>query len=244
MQRYLATAFVAFGCALSLPVHADFSATFATVQGAGDAPLARIAVSGSHLRMDSGDGSVLVDASSGRVLMLQHDKREYMDMTRMAQTLSAMLANVPPQMREMMKQRMAAHGGGGTVAYAATGTTQTIAGDTCTVYRVTIGGNHQSDACLGSLSGAGIDAADQATLRKSFDALREMAQSASAGMFASGLNQLPTDKFPLQITQYDNGKVRDITQLKSVSHAGIPASEFAIPTGFREQQMPGLGANH
>src|SRR5487761_2398342 len=142
MQRKLTLALATLGCALAAPAWADFSADFVSVQGAGATSLSRIEVAGGHMRMDSGRNSILVDAASGRILVLLRDKHQYMDMGKMAQSMSAMLANVPPQMREMIKQRMAAHGGGGVVTYAPTGQSANVAGYACATYRVTIGANH------------------------------------------------------------------------------------------------------
>ncbi|MDE2257967.1 MAG: DUF4412 domain-containing protein, partial [Xanthomonadaceae bacterium] len=184
------------------------------------------------------------DAASGRILVLIPDKQQYMDMGKMAQSLNAMLANVPPQMREMMKQRMAAHGGGVSVRYAPTGQTATIDGYPCAIYQVTIGTTHRSDACLADLSAAGIDAADQATVRKVFDDLRAMAQTASAGMVNSSINQLPAGTFPVQMTRYEDGKASAVTQIKNVSHAGVAAADFEVPAGYTEKQMPAMGMRH
>lgn len=233
------------GCAISASAFADFRAAFVEVKGDSSHALTRIEVSGSRMRMDSGNVSMLVDAASGNILMLMRDKQQYMDMGKMAQSMNAILANVPPQMREMIKQRMAAHGHGGVaVTYAPTGQTETIDGYSCAVYRVSVGANHNSDACLADLSAAGINAADQATVRKVFDDLRAMAQSASAGMVSSNLNQMPVGKFPVLITQYDADKVIGVTQIKGVDHGAIASADFAIPAGYSEMQMPAFGAPH
>lgn len=241
MQHKFALAIATLGCALAVPAWADFSADFADVQGAGAASLTRIEVSGARMRMDTGQNSILVDTANGRILMLEHDKRQYMDMGKMAQSLNAMLESVPPQMREMMKQRMAAHGGGAAVTYASTGKAQTIAGYPCTIYRVTVGDTHRSDACLADLSAAGIDAADQTTVRKVFDDLRAMAQTASAGMASSSINQIPTGKFPVRMTRYEDGKVADVSQIKDVNHAAVNRADFEIPAGYTEREMPAMG---
>lgn len=245
MKYTHALAFSALGCALAAPAWADFSADFATVQGTGSASLTRIEVSGGHMRMDTGDHSMLVDSGTGRIIMLQNDKRQYMDMGKMAQSLNAMLANVPPQMREMMKQRMATHGGGLSVSYAPSGQTATVAGYACTIYRVRVGSEHTSDACLADLSAAGIDAADQATVRKVFDDLRAMAQAATAGMVSSSaISQLPAGKFPVQMTRYNDGKVAEVSQIKSVNRAAVNRADFEIPAGYTEQEMPAMGMHH
>jgi hypothetical protein len=197
------------------------------------------------MRMDSGNVSMLVDAASGNILMLMRDKQQYMDMGKMAQSMSAMLSSVPPQMREMMKQRMAAHGhGGAAVTYAPTGQSVTIAGYSCAVYSVSVGTDHSGDTCLADISAAGIDAADQATVRKVFDDLRAMAQTASAGMASSSLNQIPTGKFPVQMTRYEGGKEVAVSQIKDVTRGAIAGADFAIPAGYSEMQMPAFGAPH
>jgi hypothetical protein len=148
-------------------------------------------------------------------------------------------------MREMMKQRMAAHGHGGVaVAYAPTGQTETVAGYPCTVYSVTAGSEHRGDACLADIASAGIDAADQATVRKVFEDLRAMAQTASAGMASSSINQIPVGKFPVMMTRYDAGKLVGVTQIKDVTRGAVASADFAIPAGYSEKQMPAFGAPH
>ena len=245
MRRRLAFSIAVLGCAVSVSAFADFRAEFAEVKGDNGHALTRIEVSGSRMRMDSGNVSMLVDAASGSILMLMRDKQQYMDMGKMAQSMNAMLASVPPQMREMMKERMAAHGhGGAAVTYAPTGRTETVAGYSCAVYSVNVGTNHSGDSCLADISSAGIDAADQATVRKVFEDLRAMAQTASAGMASSSLNQIPVGKFPVLMTRYDAGKVVEVTQIKDVTRGAIASTDFAIPAGYSEMQMPAFGAPH
>jgi hypothetical protein len=245
MRCHIALSIAVMGCAVASSAFADFRAEFAEVKGDSDHALTRIEVSGDRMRMDSGNVSMLVDAASGNILMLMRDKQQYMDMGKMAQSMNAMLASVPPQMREMMKERMAAHGHGGVaVTYAPTGQTESVAGYSCAVYSVSVGTDHSGDTCLADIASAGIDAADQATMRKVFDDLRAMAQTASAGMASSSLNQMPVGKFPVLMTSYDAGKVVAVTQIKDVSHGAIAGADFAIPAGYSEMQMPAFGAPH
>lgn len=245
MCRSLAACLVAAGCLLAPAAHADFRAEYASAKGAAGPSLSRIEVGGGQMRMDTGNASVLVNAGSGQVMLLLHDKHEYMDVGKMAQSLSQMLESVPPQMRDMVKQRMAAHGAGGDVSYAPSGASLSVDGHACTVYRVDVGNQHASDVCLADIGAAGISAADQATVRKAFDALRDMAKAASAGLLASSsLNQIPAGKFPVQITRYENGKVVETAQLKAISTAALDAHDFKVPAGYAEREMPSLGARH
>lgn len=245
MRLCLALCIAFLGCALCAPAHADFRADFAAVKGDGDHALTRIELSGARLRVDSGNASVLIDTGTGSAIVLMHDKREYMDMGKMAQSMNAMLANVPPQMREMMKQRMAAHGGGGAVSYAPTGQTSDVGGRACEVYSATVNGRHVSDACLASVAAAGVSGADEATLRHAFEQMQTLASKASAGMLHTGIDAMPAGKFPVRITRYDDGKVAAISELRQLSAAAAAASgDFTIPAGYREMQMPAFGAPH
>jgi hypothetical protein len=158
--------------------------------------------------------------------------------------MNAMLANVPPQMREMMKQRMAAHGGGGTVSYAPTGQTGDVGGRPCEVYAATVNGRHVSDACLVSVAAAGISGADEATLRRAFEQMQAIASKASAGMVHTAIDAMPAGKFPVRITRYDDGKVAAISELKQLSNTTAPGGDFAIPAGYSAMQMPAFHAPH
>jgi hypothetical protein len=244
MRLCLAMCVALLGCALCAPAHADFRADFASVKGEGDHALTRIELSGAQLRVDSGNASVLIDTGKGSAVMLMNDKREYMDMGQMAQSMNAMLANVPPQMREMMKQRMAAHGGGGTVSYAPTGQTGDVGGRPCEVYAATVNGRHVSDACLANVAAAGISGADEATLRRAFEQMQAIASKASAGMVHTAIDAMPAGKFPVRITRYDDGKVAAISELKQLSNTTAPGGDFAIPAGYSAMQMPAFHAPH
>lgn len=243
MRQSIVLSVAILGCAASASAFADFRADFVSVKGDSDRALTRIELSGARLRVDTGTGSILIDTGKGSAIMLMNEKREYMDMGQMAQSMNAMLANVPPQMREMMQQRMAAHGGG-TVSYAPTGQTSDVGGRACEVYAAAVNGRHVSDACLASVAATGISGADEATLRRAFEQMKAMASKASAGMVRTGIDAMPAGKFPVRITRYDDGKVAAISELKELSNAAVPAGDFAIPAGYSEMQMPAFGAPH
>jgi hypothetical protein len=147
-------------------------------------------------------------------------------------------------MREMMKQRMAAHGGGGTVSYAPTGQTGDVGGRPCEVYAATVNGRHVSDACLANVAAAGISGADEATLRRAFEQMQAIASKASAGMVHTAIDAMPAGKFPVRITRYDDGKVAAISELKQLSNTTAPGGDFAIPAGYSAMQMPAFHAPH
>ena len=245
MPRRLALA-LALAC-ISSAAWADFRADYSG-GGEGNTPsMSRLEVGGNHLRMDAGKISMLLDADSGKMIMLMHDKHQYMDMAKVAEMASAAmaqanaaLANLPPEQRAMVEQRMhGAMGGAGaqmSVRITPTGSTEHVGNWTCQVYRTDVGDMHVEDSCLADVSDAGVSAADRATIQRAFDQLKKISEKLSAGMFKSPLNQLPEGKFPVKITHYDAGNKGQTVVLTNVANGGVSAADFAIPAGYTEQE--------
>ncbi|HEX3894720.1 MAG TPA: DUF4412 domain-containing protein [Rudaea sp.] len=244
------------GCALSGTALADFRAEYAIVKGgsASDMPgMSRIELGDGRLRTDAGNVSMLVDTRSGKMTVLMHDKHQYMDMQKVVDTAAgamaqanAALANLPPEQRAMIEERMGGKipgmGAKMDVSVTPTGASDRVAGYACQVYRTQVGGEHIDDICLANVADAGISGADQATVRKAFEEMRTMTEKMSGGMFRSPLASMPLDKFPVRMTHYDDsGNVRQVVQLKSVQNGGVSGGDFAIPPGYTEQDMPSLG---
>ena len=253
MQFRLACA-LALACTLPTAAWADFRADY-EASGQGTAPaLSRIEVGGAHMRTDAGNVSTLFDVGSGRLLLVEHDKRQYMDMAKVADTAgaamaqaNAALANLPPEQRALMQQRM------GAMAQAAvrvdvqvkpTGVSDRVAGYACQVYRTDIDGHHRADSCLADVADVGISGSDVATLRKAFQQLKAMSDKISAGIFKSPINEMPADKFPVKITLFDESGKTQVVQLKSIAMSGTDAADFAIPSEYSEKQVAIPGRHH
>ncbi|MGA9332718.1 MAG: DUF4412 domain-containing protein [Rudaea sp.] len=250
MRHCLPLALAVCGFAVCNGAHADFRADFAVVKGGnGDHALSRIELSGNRMRTDAGNVSMLFDGSGNRMIVLMHDKKKYMDMAKMAETAGAAmaraqaaLANLPPEQRAMVEQQMGKHmpGMGGAkvnVSITPTGAHDRVDGYPCEVYTTTIDGRHSSDSCLTPLAAAGISAADAANLRNAFVQLQALTEKMSGGMFKSPLSGMPTDRFPVRIVKFDDGRAGETVELKSLSTSGVPAGDFAIPPGYAEQTM-------
>jgi len=246
MPRRLALA-LALAC-LTPAAWADFRADYESSGGQGtDHSMSRFEVSGDHMRIDAGTVSMLFDVGNGRMIMLMHDKHEYMDMAKVAeaagaamQQANAALANLPPEQRAMIEQRMhSAMGGVGqklAVRIAPTGVSDRVGGWSCQVYRTDVGDSHSSDMCLADSNEAGISAADRATVHRSFDQIKTMTEKMTAGMVRPPINELPEGKFPVRITHFeDNGKAQTVV-LKGITTSVSPA-DFGIPAGYSEKQI-------
>lgn len=244
MPRRLALV-LALAC-LAPAAWADFRADFEGDGGQTNA-MSRLEVAGDHMRIDAGHISMLFDVGSGRMLMLMNDKREYFDMAKVADTAnaamaqaSAALANLPPEQRAMIEQRMAgAMGGVGpkvSVSMTPTGASDRVGSWSCQVWRSDVGDRHADDICLANSDDAGISAADRATVHRAFDQIKALTERMTAGMARPPIAQLPEGKFPVRITHYEeNGKTQTVV-LKGVS-GGVSAADFGVPAGYTEKQI-------
>ena len=250
----LAAAAIA-ACFASAPAMADFRAEFAVVKGGNSADMpgmSRLELGGDKMRMDAGNVSMLMDAGNGKMIALMHDKRQFMDMQKVVETASAAmaqanaaLANLPPAQRAMLEERMGGKvpglGGKVDVSVTPTGTRERVGKFNCEVYRTQVGGEHMEDVCLANVADAGISGADQATLRRAFDQMKAMTEKMSNGMFHSPLRAMPSDKFPVRMTRFDDsGKPAQVVELKSLQSGGVPGADFAIPAGYTEADMGSL----
>ena len=252
MHARFALAVAVLGCVASAPASADFRAEFAVVKGGRNAEtpaMSRLELGGDKMRMDTDNVSMLMDTGNSKMIVLMHDKHQYMDMQKVVETASAAmatanaaLANLPPEQRAMIEQRMGGKlpGMGGAkvdVSVTPTGTRDRVGNFSCEVYRTQVNGDHMEDVCLANVAEAGISGADQATLRRAFEEMKAMTEKMSNGMFHSPLRSMPADKFPVRMTRYDDGKPVQVVELKSLTTGGVSGGDFAIPAGYSEADM-------
>ena len=244
-------------CTFSTPAWADFRADFDAGRGANDNALSRIELSGQHLRTDAGNVSMLFDARNGKMIVLMHDKHQYMDIDKIADTVgaamsqaNAALASLPPEQRAMIERQLGGRmpGAGAaktTVHMTPTGVRDRVAGIACQSYRTEIDGRNAHESCLANVGDAGISGADQTTLRNAFEQMRAMGEKMSGGMMRSPLSDMPIDKFPVRLTRLDDsGKPIQISQLKAVTSGPIDPNDFAIPSGYSEANLRDMGRSH
>ena len=128
------------------------------------------------------------------------------------------------------------------VSFSPTGASDRVGNFSCAVYRTVVEGRHVNDSCMADVEAAGISAADRASLHQAFARLEEMTRKMSGGLFRSPVSAMPTDKFPVLIVHYDeDGKADQSVQLERISTSAVAASDFAIPAGYAEQDLSGLG---
>ena len=256
MQLRTSVLIAALSCVSCNVALADFRAEFAVVKGSsgGDLPgVSRIEIGNGQMRTDTANVSVLMNTASGKMTVLMHDKRQYMDVQKVVETAgaamsqaNAALASLPPEQRAMIEEKLGGKipgmGAKVDVSVMPTGAKDRVNGTPCEVYSTQVNGRHVDDICLANVNDAGIAGADQATLRRAFEEMKAMTDKMAQGMFHSPLSSMPLNKFPVRMTHYDdNGKILQVVELKGVQNGGVNASDFAIPAGYTEQDIGSLG---
>jgi Domain of unknown function (DUF4412) len=244
----------------SVPAYADFRATYRATQGDGGG-LGTIEVAGGKMRMNANDTSVIFDVARKEYLVIDHKKREYLRMDEASiesmsaavkdsqAQLNAAMERLPPEQRAMIEKQMAARmpaGGaamtGGPKAVVdlkATGSSAKVAGYACEVYEVRVNGERQSESCLADAKQFGASAADTATVKQAMEFGRAMSSKISGGLVSMDFNAFNADRFPVRMVRYDRGAAAGTSELQEVSASlSLPASEFTIPAGYQERQLP------
>ena len=234
---------------------ADAKINYRTIEGNGGA-MQSLLIGNGRVRSDDGaQTSVIFDAGTRAMIVIDHDRREYTkigqaEMQQMGAALSqAMqqmeqaLANVPPEMREQMKGMM---GGAMTglgneplVTVENTGRTETVAGHACTVYRTIMQGRTINESCMGELSALGeLSAADRATLDAAMSMMREMVEQLTSGPLAqfASLTPFKAGRVPLRITDMSAGG-RNTSEFAGVENTALPSDAFDVPTNYKEQKL-------
>ena len=116
---------------------------------------------------------------------------------------------------------------------SATGKSEVVAGHACQVYHaVDPEDTTESDACIAS------DMGNFATFNP------PQGRGAGGENALSRLQRLFGAKggfFPLKVTTYKGGKVKDAMLATSIQAQSIAASEFIPPAGYKAMTMPGMG---
>jgi len=238
--------------------HADVRLNFAA-NGKGS-QMSRFEVTNGRMRTDTPDASVVVDVEHNEMITIDHDRKQFTridgaQMERMAGAVSgamaqaqAALANLPPEQRAMIEERMGGHMPGAAkinVRMTATGKHEKVAGYDCEMFSTFVDDEHQSDICLASAEAVGLSASDRQTLQGAFSYFKRMAEKMSAGLGNMSLpfDKIGADRVPVKMVEYGSGKAGTVTTLASVDKGALPASDFAPPAGYREHPLdiPNIG---
>jgi hypothetical protein len=254
--------------ALLVPLRAHAGLTIITQRGAD--PIATLYVEGDHFKVDEPKHeqatSVIVDAKAKKVIMVDANKRTYMEMTeedrkRMRGQMDAMRAqmqermkNMPPDQRAKMEAMMGPGPAGAADAgkqhdwkFESMGQKKTINGFACEMYKVSEDGKLREEQCVSPWSAGLVKKTDFAGIQKFAESMMEDfgGTRARSGSIFSRMEKAPG--IPISRVSIDaNGQRSEEEQVKSIKRGSVPASVFEIPAGFtkKEMPMPGMGGHH
>ena len=256
--------FILTGGILSAPSYAGVAMEMITVD-AGGRELNRMwfYAEGEGVRMDivpSTDDPEMSTIFRGddEFVVIDHEEKRYYvfdqatldamskQMNAAMQEMEKQLANLPPEQRAMAEQMM--QGGlqglmGGEPTpkprLEATGS-GTWQSSPCKKYSVFEGATKTQEICSSPLKA--IEGAEEATkaFRRMTSFFEKMADSLPMGGsedidFDELLNDI--DGFPVVTTQFQSGRITEVTTLESATNEDIDSSRFTIPDGYTRQDL-------
>ncbi|HXT70707.1 MAG TPA: hypothetical protein VN700_13175 [Vicinamibacterales bacterium] len=253
----IAAATVVFSLAATVAMRADSRIEFKVTEGKGST-LEAIMIGQGKIRTDADKtSSVVMDPTAGTITMIDHAKKTFTRMTKadidsMAAQLDGMMkqmeqamANMPPEMKEMMKGRMGAMGSAPAIETVDTGKSGTAAGKPCRIIQTKSMGKVVTESCMGDASAIDVPAADRATLVAAMGFFKDLADKLSKGPLGRIGSATPFQGggVPLRSTTFAADGSRNTSEFSGVVTTTIPAEVFAVPAGYREQkmEMPGRG---
>jgi hypothetical protein len=195
----------------------------------------------SKMRMQQERGDVLFDMATGTITMLDHDKKQYWQMTKA--DIEAMSKSISDKMAEMQKDPKAAAlmqnlmGGFGPAKLEKGTETKTIAGYACTQYTISMGESMRmvywtTTALQPPFSWEEMYSAQTGILRAN-PLLSRMSALADEMKNMKGVPLSTTTTMVMGPM-----RVETTSEATEVKTGAIPASTFAIPTGYTKVDSP------
>jgi hypothetical protein len=212
----------------------DMTIVSSVTVGKGAPAVATQYISEGRIRTSNTETDTIFEAATGRVVVINHRKKEYFEFTReqMAaamKQLEAQMQQAGPLMEKMMGGAM------GEVTVRKTGTSRKLAGYACDEYSVSMGENLRYDICAAPALQPPAPYYD--ALKSPFAAMGPIARR-----FEKTFEEMKKIKvFPLAMNS--SVKVMMVTsEMKSeateVKKGPIPDSAFAIPAGYKKKDSP------
>lgn len=222
-------------------VFADTRIDFKTTEGTGD--ITAMVIAQGKIRTDaSKETSVIIDTTGSVMTVLNHTQKTFTKFTKaelegLIKEIETMMAQIPPEARQMMAGRMG--GRGGPVAMAPTGQSATVAGKSCQMYQMTATGRVVAESCLAPASAVDIPAADRATLQAAASWAKEITEALAKTPLGSIGDAIPFrgGLVPLRTTTIAANGTRNTSEFSGVSSATVGADAFAVPAGYKAQPL-------
>lgn len=195
---------------------------------------------GHKVRFDgfgSDRGAMIVDNDAKVMMMVDHDKKQYMTMTEDdAKQMQAMMG----PMMEQMKKKAASKADAGKLSFAKTGKTEIVAGVPCEVWRGAYtdenGEKDEGEACIATGVGFSLDALtfNNPMIQRGGAAHDELEQYRQLVGGNKGI---------LKATSLKEGKATTQMEAIKVERKALGDDVFAPPAGYKEIRMGDMMKN-
>lgn len=203
-----------------------------------------VRISGAYASVGSDDGYVIFEKGKDTFVMVNPAERTYMEVSQdfgkqvrsaIDTQMQEMLAQMPPEQREMVKKQMQGMLGGGMdmeppqMRVERTGKTDKVAGFNCAEARVSYGPMHEEMACIATMDELGLKKSDFEVLVSAIKSMTEM-----TGMKNKDKSAMDFDVMggvPIRTVDRRHGSD---SELKALSRDKIDASSFSVPQGYRK----------
>lgn len=193
-----------------------------------------------RVRFNNGRTDTMMEFSTGRIVNVDHQKKQYSEMTlgELDEAMSAAaaqmeqaMAQVPAQMREQMAKMMGGLNGEVTVTK---GAVNNIAGYACQTYTVAMGSNMTQETCNSTAITPPFDPAD---FKKLSRVVVPMVQG--MGKFMEKMSEIQGISLSQHTTVSMMGRKTD-TSLEATDVKTGPIAEdvFAMPAGYKKTDSP------
>jgi hypothetical protein len=211
----------------------------------GVEPTSTLYLDGDRMRAEnaktSGEHTVIVDAASKKMLVINDGEKTYMEITqadteRMAAFINAQRASMPPEQRKKLEQML----GGAKppeFKFEKMGGKKTVNGFSCEMYRFLEDGKPKDEVCLAPWSPSFVTRADFAGVLKFSQELQKSLGNLAGGAARSNFTEFEkAPGFPVLRHSLDGQREDEV--LKSAKRGSIPASTFAVPAGYTKKDLP------
>ena len=221
----------------------------------------------NRLRVNSDDGKsvmFLTDGGRNRMVMLDTAKNQYQEideatMKQMGQQMSAMMAqlqaqmkNMPPEQRammeKMMKGKMPQAAPAPKTIYTAKGSSS-VNGFSCTKYEGDLEGVKESEVCAALPAQIKLTPGDL----QIFERMRQFSASLVSALANSPVSiKVPTgygldsgyEGFPIEKVDFENGQATKRSELKSIMRTNFTDADFSLGNAKKvELPIPGARGN-
>jgi len=211
---------------------------------------------GRQLRLDpaDGDSTVIYQADGGRVWVIDHAKKSYVqvdrattqDMSRRLQgaraELERRLGELPPEQAAAMDRLLGKRTADAAPAVPSievreTGGSDEIQGVACKEVEILQEGVRLAEVCAASFSDAGIPSETLDVVRELTDFLGETVNGfLKGGLQDEGMLALQSlgklDAVPMRVRAFQDGTLRQETVVTAIERRTFPAQEFKVPAGY------------